>query len=216
MRATKFFWVISLFIVLILLVGYIIFFTSFSFGGSKYCQQDVDCQKITGGLLGGCWSKKPIKIGQIDISLALPSFSCHCSDNNQCVMKQIINTEENIATEEIIDSEELAKQDLIILDSVHAGDYISSPLTITGQARGTWFFEASFPIFLVNWDGLIIAQGIAQAKDDWMTEDFVPFEATLEFEKPSYKNNGALILQKDNPSGLPEYDDALEISILFE
>jgi len=31
-----------------------------------------------------------------------------------------------------------------------------------------------------------------------------------------FSRRGALILQKDNPSGLPEHDDALEISIRFE
>lgn len=95
-------------------------------------------------------------------------------------------------------------------------DSIVSPFEIEGEARGNWFFEASFPVILVNWDGLIIAQGIAQAEGDWMTEEFVPFKARLEFDKPEYKNNGALILKKDNPSGLPEYDDALEVPIFFK
>ena len=123
-------------------------------------------------------------------------------------------------------SNELEKTDLIRLTSPRPNHTIESPLIITGEARGYWFFEASFPVFLVNWDGLIIAQGIATAKDEWMTEDFVPFEATLEFSTEEgsipgmdnvfYKNNGALILKKDNPSGLPEHDDALEIPIFFE
>jgi len=99
--------------------------------------------------------------------------------------------------------------------NVKPGDEISSPLVLTGEASG-WYFEGSFPVFLVNWDGLIIAQGIATAKGDWMTPSFVPFEATLTFTKPDYKDNGALILKKDNPSGLPQYDDALEFSIIFK
>ena len=69
---------------------------------------------------------------------------------------------------------------------------------------------------LTNWDGLIIAEGIAQAKREWMTEDFVPFEVTLDFIKPDYGKRGTLILKKDNPSGLPEHDNALEIPINFE
>jgi hypothetical protein len=93
---------------------------------------------------------------------------------------------------------------------------ITSPLTITGQARGTWFFEASFPVVLTDWDGKIIAQGIATAKSDWMTENFVPFEAKLEFTKPVYNNRGTLILKKDNPSGLPQYDQAYEIPVVFK
>jgi membrane-bound inhibitor of C-type lysozyme len=108
------------------------------------------------------------------------------------------------------------KSNLIRLDSPQANQVIHSPLTITGQARGTWFFEASFPVILTNWDGLIIAQGIATAKSDWTTEDFVPFEAVLEFdENQTYSNRGFLILKKDNPSGLPEHDDALEIPVLI-
>jgi hypothetical protein len=98
---------------------------------------------------------------------------------------------------------------------------INSPLTISGTARGNWFFEASFPFYLTNWDGLIIAEGFATAEGDWMTEEFVPFTATLEFENPypagaqDFMGKGTLILKKDNPTGLPEFDDALEIPVRF-
>lgn len=110
---------------------------------------------------------------------------------------------------------ELEKRDLIRINNPRPNQIISSPLTITGEARGTWFFEASFPVSLVDWDGRIIAQGVAKAKSDWMTTDFVPFEAILTFvvDPNSYSNRGSLILKKDNPSGLPEHDDALEIPI---
>ncbi|OGZ18196.1 MAG: hypothetical protein A2V72_00025 [Candidatus Nealsonbacteria bacterium RBG_13_37_56] len=111
---------------------------------------------------------------------------------------------------------ELEKMDLIRLDYPRPNQEIESPLIVQGEARGYWFFEASFPIVLTDWDGLIIAQGIAQAKGEWMTEDFVQFEAVLEFEKPEYGNKGNLILRKDNPSGLPENDDALEVPIIFK
>ncbi|MBI2013637.1 MAG: hypothetical protein HYS87_02315 [Candidatus Colwellbacteria bacterium] len=113
------------------------------------------------------------------------------------------------------------KSDLIILNSPKPMAEISSPLKITGEARGNWFFEASFPITLTNWDGLIIAQHYATAKDEWMTTDFVPYEAIFEFENPykegdqEFMQRGYLILHKDNPSGLPENDDALEIPVFF-
>jgi hypothetical protein len=110
--------------------------------------------------------------------------------------------------------------DLVVLDAPLPGQVIASPLTVRGMARGFWFFEASFPVFLTDWDGRIIATGIATAQNEWMTEEFVPFEATLEFTVPSgpgeARNRGTLILQKDNPSGLPEHDDAREITIFFE
>jgi hypothetical protein len=109
----------------------------------------------------------------------------------------------------------LEKSDLIQLENPLPNQVISSPLEISGQARGQWFFEATFPVVLTDWDGLIIAEGFATAEGEWMTEEFVPFTATLRFEKPAYGENGALILQKDNPSGLPENDDALEIPVRF-
>ncbi len=108
--------------------------------------------------------------------------------------------------------------DLIRLDQPISGQTITSPLLITGEARGNWYFEATFPIMLTNWDGLIIAEGYASAQDDWMTENFVPFAAELEFRDvdTGVSNRGYLILQKNNPSGLPEHDAALEIPVFFE
>lgn len=115
-----------------------------------------------------------------------------------------------------------SEEPLLILDSPKPNEEIASPLVLKGKARGYWFFEASFPAELTNWDGLIIAQGIGQAQSDWMTEEYVPFEVTLEFESPykegdpDFMKRGTLILHKDNPSGLPEYDDAHEITVWFE
>ncbi|MDO8183667.1 MAG: Gmad2 immunoglobulin-like domain-containing protein [bacterium] len=114
-------------------------------------------------------------------------------------------------------------QDKIKIVSPQPGEAVASPLVVTGTARGVWFFEASFPIVLVDWDGLIIAEGVAQAQSDpatgevnWMTEDYVPFMATLTFTRPSYSDRGTLILKKDNPSGLPEHDAALEVPVKFK
>ena len=112
---------------------------------------------------------------------------------------------------------ELEKTNLIRVNSPRPNQIIESPLVVRGEARGYWFFEASFPIIVTDWDGLIIGQGIATAKSEWMTEDFVPFEAIINFtvHKNTYSKRGALILRKDNPSGLPEHDDALEIPVVF-
>jgi hypothetical protein len=112
---------------------------------------------------------------------------------------------------------ELEKANLIRIDYPRPNQTITSPLVIKGQARGYWFFEASFPVVLTDWDGKIITQGIATAKNDWMTTEFVPYEATLTFtiDKNIYSNKGTLVLHKDNPSGLPENDDVLEIPIIF-
>ena len=96
------------------------------------------------------------------------------------------------------------------------GAYVSSPLVVQGEARGTWFFEASFPVILTDWDGKIIAQTPAQAQSDWMTTDFVPFKATLTFPPQTHGSRGFLILKKDNPSGLPQNEDSREIMVYFQ
>ena len=62
---------------------------------------------------------------------------------------------------------------------------------------------------------MIIGEGIAQAQGEWMTTEYVPFQAEITFIKPTVKDNGWIILRKDNPSGLPEHDDAFEVPILF-
>jgi hypothetical protein len=106
--------------------------------------------------------------------------------------------------------------DAIILDAPLPGATVRSPLTVRGKARGTWFFEASFPLILTDWDGRIIAQVPAQAKGDWMTTDWVPFEATLTFTvDTTVSNRGALTLRKDNPSGDPKRDEHREVTIFF-
>ncbi len=113
------------------------------------------------------------------------------------------------------------KGEIIRIENPGPEQEVSSPLVIKGEARGNWFFEASFPITLTDWDGRIIAEHYAEAREDWMTENFVPFEASLEFESPykqgdqDFVSRGFLILRKDNPSGLPEHDDALEIPVRF-
>jgi len=114
---------------------------------------------------------------------------------------------------------ELEKMDLIRIDAPRPNQTIKSPLNIEGQARGMWFFEGDFPVILTDWDGKIIAEGFATASENAMTEEFVPFSAVLEFETTEsmeYKNNGTLILRKDNPSDRPDLDDALEVPIFFE
>lgn len=110
--------------------------------------------------------------------------------------------------------------DLIHVVSPQSGSTISSPVTITGEARGTWYFEASFPIVVVDWDGKIIGTGHAQANGDWMTTEFVPFTATVTFDKPANVGpqsiRGSIILKNDNESGQASTSKSIEIPILFQ
>lgn len=100
-----------------------------------------------------------------------------------------------------------------------AGASVASPLTISGEARGYWYFEGSFPLVVVDWDGLVIGEGYATAQGDWMTYEYVSFVGEVSFDvskiSGEYSRNGALIVQKANPSGLPEHAAAVELPIVF-
>ncbi len=106
------------------------------------------------------------------------------------------------------------KEDLIQIQNLQANEIITSPLIIKGKARGVWFFEASFPVKLYDDNGELLATAIAQAQADWMTKDFVPFLAEMNFEN-SKTEKGILVFEKDNPSGLPEHYDELRIPVTF-
>ena len=108
----------------------------------------------------------------------------------------------------------LEKEDLIRLTLPRPIDIVTSPLVLEGEARGFWFFEASFPVRLEDEEGTVFAQHYAQAEDEWMTEEFVPFRSEFVFAQP-ISGRGRLILEKDNPSGLPEHADALVVPVRF-
>lgn len=108
------------------------------------------------------------------------------------------------------------KKDLIVIDNVSKDAVIGTPFVIKGKARGYWFFEASFPIELRDTKGNVLQTIVAQAQDEWMTTEFVPFTAQLIFTKPTSPMPAVLVFKKDNPSGLPENDDSLQIPVILQ
>jgi Immunoglobulin-like domain of bacterial spore germination len=108
-----------------------------------------------------------------------------------------------------------ANSDPIRVSSPAPGAIVTSPLKIRGQARGSWYFEADFPISLVDESGRTITKTPAKALGNWMTSEFVPFEATLEFTAPA-SAKGFLVLEKANASGLPEHDAEVRVPVRFE
>ena len=107
-----------------------------------------------------------------------------------------------------------AFEDLIVVRNPAPGALVASPLSIEGEARGTWYFEATFPLRLETLTGEVIATGYAEASGDWMTEDFVPFTARIEFDLP-VEAEGVLIAEKSNPSGLPEHAAEVSVPVRF-
>lgn len=104
---------------------------------------------------------------------------------------------------------------LIHVSRPPANTTILSPFEISGEARGSWYFEASFPVALVDANGRVLAEGPAVAQSSWQTADFVPFKATLSFKPQKSGSKGKVILMKDNPSGLSKNDAAVEIAVTF-
>lgn len=126
--------------------------------------------------------------------------------------RQCRTSEGKLFTEDI--GNELKKANLIKIETPRPNKTIQSPVVIRGEARGYWYFEAAFPVKLVDEAGNVLAQHYAQAQGEWMTEDFVPFSAELTFEV-SKAQKATLILEKDNPSGLPENADELRMPVLL-
>lgn len=92
---------------------------------------------------------------------------------------------------------------------------ISSPLSIAGRARGTWFFEANMPVTLLDGNKNVLAKAPLQAEGEWMTADFVPFSGKIIFEKPE-TDMGVLVFENDNPSGLSEHAKSFTIPVRFK
>lgn len=111
-------------------------------------------------------------------------------------------------------TEDISENAEVIISAPTWGQTVNSPMTVTGRAKGNWFFEANLPVRLEDQNGKVLAQKGAQADGEWMTTDYVSFSVVLEFAQPSTEY-GRLVIEKDNPSGLPQNDASYAIPIRF-
>ncbi|MBI4049625.1 MAG: hypothetical protein HY395_02295 [Candidatus Doudnabacteria bacterium] len=111
-------------------------------------------------------------------------------------------------------TEEVSEEPEVVVETPTRGALAASPLNIKGKARGTWFFEANLPVTLKDQNGKILAQKGFQAKGEWMTEDYVEFEDSLTFSAPTTEF-GVLVIENDNPSGLPENEKSFAVPVRF-
>lgn len=109
----------------------------------------------------------------------------------------------------------LNNDNLFRLSSPSSGSAVTSPLTLTGEARGTWFFEGSFPVKLEEVNGNLITSTIATSGDDWMTEEFIPFLANLAFSVAT-DTEAIIVFQKDNPSDIRANDREVRIPVILK
>jgi len=101
----------------------------------------------------------------------------------------------------------------IMVSAPETNAIITSPVAIAGSAKG-WYFEAVFPVKILDGDGTVLGSGQAHAQSDWMTTSSVPFLATVSFTTPKYAT-GTIVFRKDNPSGLPKHDEEFSLPIRF-
>ncbi|TAK95837.1 hypothetical protein EPO05_02995 [Patescibacteria group bacterium] len=109
--------------------------------------------------------------------------------------------------------------DKLIVSSPGIGAAISSPVVVTGRARGTWFFEGSFPVEVHDSNGKLIGSAPAQfvpksAEDTWMTTEFVDFRGEVKFSQPT-TSEGYLLFKKDNPSDNRALDESFKLPVKF-
>jgi hypothetical protein len=103
----------------------------------------------------------------------------------------------------------------VVVTSPQPHQAISTPLTVTGKARGDWFFEASAILRLLDAQQREIASGTVHALGDWMADSLVDFEGRIRFVSPA-SDTGTLVLQNDNPSGLPGNQKEFRVPVRFD
>jgi hypothetical protein len=103
----------------------------------------------------------------------------------------------------------------VVVTNPTPGAVTGKEVMVMGKARGPWYFEASFPVQILDANGKVLASGPAKAEGDWMTTEFVPFKITLTVPT-SYIGPATLVLHKDNPSGLPEKEASVSFPFTIE
>ncbi len=196
----------------------------------KYCTQEkIEDDKY----VYGTGYRLEVPAGDYYVSASRPEaggFKGYYTEYVRCGMEQDcsshkpikINVERDRTTESIDlldwrifpEQIEIEEKEEINLTSPAPYQKVKMPLTIRGQARGTWFFEASFPLKLVDRAGNILVSSYAMTNQEWMTQDFVEFEAEISSNQTIGETAlHYLVLEKANPSSLPENADQLSVPI---
>ncbi|MBP9732682.1 MAG: PQQ-dependent sugar dehydrogenase [Candidatus Magasanikbacteria bacterium] len=156
------------------------------------------------------WLTKEKKSLGRPVDLKFMNGSLYISDDHAGVIYKVMGATDIPA--------EVEEPDLITVDIIEPYIYDTSTPSIifTGKARGTMYFEASFPVVVTDDIGTIVAQGIAQAQSDWMTTEYVPFSVTVSFVDSPTTPTGKISFIRDNPSGLPENDYTYSVPVTFQ
>ncbi len=151
--------------------------------------------------------------------LALSSCTIIASTETSSVETEATTAQKTETTASISETIDTTSQnsasDLIKVTIPQPNQIVEDPFIVEGEAHGSWYFEGVFPFMLQDANGTVIIRYFAQAQGESMVDDFVPFRAEIGFEKNPGTETGVLILEKENPSALPEYDTSIEIPVRF-
>jgi hypothetical protein len=112
-------------------------------------------------------------------------------------------------------SENPGENDGLRLFNLLPNALISSPIAIMGEIPGTWYFEGSFSVVLIDDNDMVLGSAIATAQSDSMTTEPVIFTLPLNFNNTN-SVKGYLVLEKANPSDLEENNKSIMWPVRFK
>lgn len=101
---------------------------------------------------------------------------------------------------------------IVTIEEPALGAKVSSPLTVSGSVPGFWTHEGQFTVRLLGPNGDVLASQSVAVDGDWMTEELLPFTASLAYDA-SVSGRGSVELVRANPSDLPENADSVFIPV---
>lgn len=96
------------------------------------------------------------------------------------------------------------------------GDTVSFPLSVSGKARGYWYFEGDFQLALYH-KQQVVAESYVSAQGAWMTTNFVAFKGQINPNEPLPPGATlTLMLHGANPSGLKQNERHFKVPLVSE
>jgi len=137
-----------------------------------------------------------------------------CENDKQPPESTKIIERQILSTFKFLDDGQVSTE--VVVETPLPDSVVVSPLNVSGKINNSWLFEGQFTIELLDNEENEIAFAVANevVPGSWLEHGMVDFTATLNFVTNA--ESGYLVFIKDNPSGLPEFDDSYEIPVLFE
>lgn len=131
----------------------------------------------------------------------------------QCKNISVSEIDQILSTFKFIDSPKTDTSQVIIY-SPASNSLISNPVTVTGKIPSLWVFEATFPVRILDSNRNELALKAADTQGDWTTDAEVEFSVTIDYQTTD--KTGFIVINNDNPSGLPDNSKSYEIPIRFQ